>query len=79
VDRILKDAKLADLPMEQPGLLVLLLFTGTCLRRPRRGRSSAQAERPRIHQPPHTLAVTLKRKLRGWPGEMLLLPSAEAQ
>jgi hypothetical protein len=79
VDRILKDATPADLPMEQPGLMFFPFFTGTCLRRPRRGRSSAQAERPRIHQPPHTLAVTLKRKLRGWPGAMLLLPSAEAQ
>jgi hypothetical protein len=28
---------------------------------------------------PHNFAVTLKRKVRGWPGEMLLLPSAEAQ
>ena len=25
----------------------------------------------------YNFAVTLKRKVRGWPGEMLLLPSAE--
>ena len=36
-------------------------------------------KRARLSLPPHNLAVTLKRKVRGWPGEMLLLPSAEAQ
>jgi len=36
-------------------------------------------KRARLAPSPHNFAVTLKRKVRGWPGEMLLLPSAEAQ
>ena len=46
---------------------------------PRCRTADACEEMRGVRPPSHNLAVTLKRKVRGWPGEMLLLPSAEAQ
>src|SRR5262245_62137540 len=47
---------------------------------PRRNVGVERSEkRARPAPPPHSLAVTFRRKVRGWPGERLLLPSAEAQ
>ena len=46
---------------------------------PRCRTADACEEMRGVRPPSHNLAVTLKRKVRGWPGEMLSLASAEAQ